>query len=122
MAGRRMVEAGRKLRAVLLGWGKLPITELAILVDEDGRLRPFRISGQPNYVSYSRDYLDMEAAVVRTVTYRYVRTDLTCQTGHRIYVISEIFGEDAAIDEPRPHSSRKARRSDPTRVADLPTG
>lgn len=96
MRTRRVPEVGRKLRSVLLGIGKTPVARLAILVDEDGRLRPFPVEGQPNYITLDRNYIDPAEGFTRTITFRYIRTDLTCQTGHRIYVINEIAGADYA--------------------------
>lgn len=100
MGRRRVVESGRTLAGALHGFGKEPAANVAVLVDENAHLRAYRISGAPNYLTFDREYPDPATGGTRIITFRYVRTDLTCQSGHRVYVISEVTGHDSPIEIP----------------------
>jgi hypothetical protein len=68
-----------------------------VLITETGGLQCVERRGEPNFIDQCLTI--MEEGVRRTFTYRYVRTDLFCQGGYRVYTLNEINSGDIPIEE-----------------------
>ncbi len=76
-----------------------PKERVAVLVGEDGALEIAIIDGQPNFIDRTKRIRDHASGIERIFEYRYVRTSLVCQTGHRVYVLNEIGSDDLPLDD-----------------------
>lgn len=85
------------MTTVLHGLQHVPVGRLAILVGETGTLECVERQGDPNFID--RTVRVNEEDVERVFMYRYVRTDLRCQGGYRVYVLNEINSGDIPIEE-----------------------
>ncbi len=107
----------RRLAPVVHPYLELPKHKVAVLLGEDGHLDVRLHENDPNFIDDVLNLKDEVTGIVRILTYRYVKTDLLCQSGHRIYVLNEIISNDLPFDLWKYRAKAKAKKKPPTRAA-----
>ena len=80
------------LNGALYNFRNKPAQTVAVLVTETGALKCLEHPGDPNFLD---DIATLtQEGIRRTLTYRYVRTDIVTVTGHRVYVLHEVDSGD----------------------------
>ena len=83
-----------RLKTALRGLGLHPPHRVAILLMETGALECVERQGDPRFIE--RKVVVKDDEIRRTLTSRYVRTDLIAQGGYRVYTLHEVISQDVA--------------------------